>query len=157
MEWAGHNPRMTPPTDAQLAAQARVRRLAHWLDQGLRVPGTSLRFGLEPLLGLLPLVGDAAGLLLSLWLIWEARRAGAPGRLQLRMLGNALLDAGAGALPLVGDLFDFCFRANARNAELLRAHFEPDAPAPRRALLPGLAGLLCLLALLTWRLLPRAG
>lgn len=103
-------------------ARERLQRLSYWLDSGLRVPGTRFRFGLESLIGLIPGVGDFAGLLLSGWLIVEARRAGAPGHLQLRMLGNALVDAGLGAVPVAGDIFDLLFRANTRNAELLRQH-----------------------------------
>ena len=141
-----HNPLVkAPATPEAQAARERLQRLSYWLDRGLRLPGTGVRFGLEPLIGMIPVVGDAAGLLLSGWLIVEARRAGAPPPLLLRMTGNALLDAGAGALPLVGDLFDFFFQANTRNAELLRGYLEPEAPvkAAPRSRLPRLALLLC--------------
>jgi hypothetical protein len=136
--------------DAALAARERVQRLARWLDEGLRVPGTGWRVGIESLIGLLPVAGDAIGLLLSLWIIVEARRAGAPARLLWRMAGNAALDAGAGALPLVGDLFDFWFRANARNAELLRQHFELQRPEPAARRRSWIALAMCLTFLAAW-------
>lgn len=142
----------TPQTDAARAAAERVLRVGRWMDAGLRVPGTRLQVGVDALLGLIPGLGDLAGLLLSLWLINEAYRAGAPRRLLIRMAGNALLDAGAGALPVVGDIFDFYFRANQRNAELLRQHFEPGTVAMTgRRLMPRLlALLLCLTGMLLW-------
>jgi len=144
---------MTPERSAEARAAAeRALRLGRWLDAGLRVPGTRLRFGLEAVIGLVPVLGDAAGLLLSLWLIVEAHRAGAPRALLLRMAGNALLDAGAGVVPVIGDLFDFFFSANLRNAELLRQHFEPaeQPPLPRRTGPRVLALLLCAGAAFFW-------
>lgn len=101
----------------------RLERLAFWLDERFRVPGTNWRIGLDGLLGLVPGVGDTATALLSLYLVLEAKRLGVPNGLILRMLANVGLDAAVGSLPLFGDLFDFAFKANRRNLRLLRRHF----------------------------------
>lgn len=115
------------------AARQRVQRLAVLLDSSIGIPGTRLRIGLEPIIGLLPVVGDVAGLLLSGWVVLEALRAGAPSSLILRMLLNVALDALVGLVPLLGDLFDFGFKANLRNARLLEGHFSREVqPAPSR-------------------------
>lgn len=107
-------------------ALARLERIARLLDARFAIPGTQLRIGLDGLLGLLPGLGDALGGLLSLWLVFEARRLGAPPSLLLRMLLNLGLDAALGTVPLAGDLFDVLFKANLRNIALLRRHLEND-------------------------------
>lgn len=110
-----------PAADARLK---RLDRLASLLDDRFRIPGTRIRFGLDPLIGLIPGVGDAVALGGSLWLIAEARAAGAPIGLILRMVWNSLIDAVLGAIPLIGDLFDLANKANRRNLELLRRHLK---------------------------------
>lgn len=103
-------------------SRERVRKLAWLLDQAVTVPGTRFRFGLDPVLGLLPGMGDAVTTAMALWLVYEARELGAPKHVIVRMLGNVALDALVGTIPLVGDLFDFAFRANTRNLRLLQKH-----------------------------------
>lgn len=93
--------------------------LAWLLDESIRLPG-GFRVGVDALLGLLPGVGDLAGLSLALVLIGKARRAGASRGLQARMLFNVVVEAIIGVIPLVGDVFDFWFKANRRNMDLLR-------------------------------------
>lgn len=116
----------TPP--AQQAIQ-RLERLALWLDDGLRIPGTRIRLGLDALIGLIPVVGDAAGLILGGWVIVEAHRAGAPAALKWQMTRNVATDALLGLVPVVGDIFDFAFRSNRRNLDLLLAHLRPPVAA----------------------------
>ena len=99
-------------------ALASLERLVSLLDDRFSVGG--FRFGLDGLLGLVPGVGDSLGALASAYLIVEARRLGAPRSVLLRMTGNLLLDYLIGAIPLLGDLFDFGFKANRRNLDLLR-------------------------------------
>jgi len=99
------------------------------LDAGIRVPGTNLRFGLDPILGLIPGAGDAAGAVLSGWILVEASRMGASRPTLMRMAGNMALDAVAGTVPLLGDIFDFAWKANLRNVALLERHLA----APDRA------------------------
>ena len=117
----------------------QLERFADWMDSRFRVPGTELRFGLDGLLGLVPGVGDSVTALPAAYVILRARAIGAPPHLQARMVGNVLMDLLIGALPLVGDLFDFGFKANRRNVGLLREHFgrpdhrpgaRPTQPAP---------------------------
>ena len=106
-----------------------VSKFAYWLDAGIRVPGTNLRFGLDPLLGLIPGGGDAAGAVLAGWIVVEAIRLGASRATLLRIVGNVALDAAVGAVPVIGDIFDFAWKANLRNAALLERHLA----APDRA------------------------
>lgn len=113
--------RQRPTTGNRLR---RLERLVSLLDDRFRIPGTRIRFGLDPVIGLIPGVGDAVSLGSSLWLIAEARAAGAPMGLILRMVWNSLIDAMLGAIPLIGDLFDVANKANRRNLELLRRHLE---------------------------------
>lgn len=113
----------TAPPDP-LVTLARLRALARLLDAAVRVPGTSFRVGLDPLLGLIPGVGDLLGAGITAYLIWEARRLGASRAVLARMVANAGLDALVGAVPLAGDVFDAAFRANLRNVRLLEREVE---------------------------------
>jgi Domain of unknown function (DUF4112) len=110
---------------------AALARFAELLDSGIRVPGTQLRFGLDPLIGLIPGVGDAAGALLAAWILIEAIRLGTSRSTVLRMAGNIALDAGVGAIPILGDIFDFAWKANLRNVALLERHLTDPARAQR--------------------------
>ena len=94
------------------------------LDAKFRIPGTNVRFGVDFLLGLVPGLGDAMSLGLSAILIATMAKNGASLRLVLRMLGNVVLDAIVGSVPLAGNLFDLFFRANTRNVQLMREHYE---------------------------------
>jgi hypothetical protein len=116
------------PADAA-AALDRLDRLARLLDGAFRITGTGIRFGLDPLLNLLPGIGTLAAKGLSAYLVLEAARHGAPAGLLLRMAGNVGADAVLSAVPLVGWAADAVFRANARNMELLRGHLEEAAAA----------------------------
>lgn len=106
-----------------------LRRLTWWMDQGLRVPGTNFRFGLDPIIGLIPGLGDAAGAIISGVILMEAVRNRAASYTLVRMSGNLALDALIGAVPLVGDLFDFGWKANTRNLELLERHLASPIDA----------------------------
>jgi hypothetical protein len=102
------------------------------LDDLVRVPGTRRRFGVDPLLGLMPGLGDWVGWAASAHLLLAAARMGAPAPVILRMAGNALLDAVLGAVPVLGDLFDLAWKANRRNLALLE-HLVVDPAATERA------------------------
>lgn len=105
---------------ARQAALRRVEGLAWLLDSAIVVPGLQRRIGLDALLGLVPVVGDALGGMLGAWIVLEAWRLGAPLRVIARMIGNLAIDTGVGAVPIAGDLFDAAWAANRRNAALLR-------------------------------------
>ena len=100
-------------------ALTRYTLITHLLDQAARVPGTSFRFGLDAIIGLIPGFGDALTALVGMYGLVVARQLGAPVSIQLRMLWNLALDTIVGAIPLLGDLFDFAFKANTRNRVLL--------------------------------------
>jgi len=106
-------------TAAGQEAIAQVRRLVRLWDEAIRVPGLGWRVGLDPLVGLVPGVGDLIGLLVSLGPVVTAVRLGANGAVVARMLLNVVLDAVVGAVPIAGDLFDVAWRANRRNLNLL--------------------------------------
>jgi len=114
-----------------LADVGSVRALAHVLDRAIRIPGTNFRVGLDGILGLVPGFGDAAGAALSGVIVLAAIRAGASRAVLGRMLANVALDTALGAIPVVGDLFDFAWKANARNATLLERFLEDPAPTRR--------------------------
>jgi len=99
---------------------ARLEALAKLLDVAFIVPGTNVRYGIDGLIGLVPVVGDIITTAISLWVVSEARALGAPWHITARMLGNVALDGVVGAVPVVGDAFDVMFRANVRNMRMLR-------------------------------------
>ena len=103
-------------------ALQRLERLARLLDSEFRVPGTRFRFGLDGLVGLLPGVGDAAGLAISSYIVLEAWRLGAPAHILVRMIANLVVDSAVGSVPIAGDLFDMAWKANSRNMNLLLGH-----------------------------------
>lgn len=95
-------------------------RFSRLMDSSIRLPG-GFRIGLDGLLGLIPGVGDLLTGLLSAWLVIQGHREGAPLRVLVRMVANIVIDAVIGSIPLVGDFFDFFWKANEKNAALLRA------------------------------------
>ena len=104
-----------------------VRDLAGLLDSRFRVPGTNLTFGLDGILGLVPGFGDAAGLALSAYVIVQAIGLGARGATVGRMVANVAIDAAVGAIPVLGWVFDFWFKANNRNVALLERYgMDPE-------------------------------
>ena len=109
-----------PVPDAR--AVQRLERLAKLLDSEFRVPGTRFRFGVDGLVGLLPGIGDAAGLAISSYIVMEAWRLGAPAPIVMRMIANLVVDTAVGSVPIAGDLFDMAWKANKRNVNLLLGH-----------------------------------
>jgi hypothetical protein len=104
------------------AGYRRLRRLAKLMDSAITVPGLRLRIGADAVLGLVPGIGDAASGLIGAYLIYEAHRLGAPKRALARMAANLALDTAVGAIPVAGDIWDFFFRANDRNMQILARH-----------------------------------
>ncbi len=103
-----------------------LRRVAWLLDRSIPVAG-KFRIGLDPIIGLLPGWGDAAGVLLSFYVIYQAARLGTPSTVLLRMVGNVALESLVGTIPVFGDLFDAAWQANIRNVRLTERHYRPDA------------------------------
>jgi hypothetical protein len=107
-------------------ALERLERISRILDTAIRVPGLGIRFGIDGIIGLAPGIGDAATTLLSCWIVYQAYRLGASREVLTKMAGNVAIDGVIGVVPLLGDLFDVMWRANRRNVNLLRAHFERE-------------------------------
>ena len=107
----------------------RIERIAKVLDDVIRIPGTNIKLGLDAVIGLIPGVGDVAGLALGSWFIYEAHRLGAPAALKWKMARNVGIDAVSGLVPVLGDVVDVAYRSNRRNLQLLRGHFAPSLPA----------------------------
>ncbi len=99
---------------------ARLEALAKLLDIAFILPGTKIRYGIDGILRLIPVIGDLIASALSLWLVREARALGAPWHVTARMLANVALEGTVGLVPIAGDAFDVMFRANIRNMRLLR-------------------------------------
>ena len=121
-----------PRSDAAGDSERRLKRLralAWMLDRS--IPLGRWRIGLDPIIGLLPGAGDWIGAVLSLYVVYESARLGAPARLLARMGGNILVDVLIGTIPLVGDLFDFAWQANSRNLALIENHYRAGLPRDR--------------------------
>src|SRR4051794_12963664 len=106
-----------------------LRKWSVLLDSAFRVPGTSMTFGLDPLLGLIPGLGDLTTPLFAALLLLHGVRLRIPRVVQVRMLMNAAIDFLIGVVPVVGDLFDFGWKANVRNLALLERHARPGSRA----------------------------
>jgi hypothetical protein len=111
----------------------RLRAITRLMDQAFGVPGTRWRFGLDALFGLVPGLGDIAGGLIGVYALRVARQLGAPGVIQLHMLTNIAIDASIGTIPVIGDLFDFAFKAQTRNLTLLDDWLQTPHQATKRS------------------------
>ena len=106
-----------------------LRRWARIFDSAFRVPGTSIRFGIDPILGLVPGIGDLASPILSMFMVWHGMQLRVPKIVLARMVLNALIDAAAGLVPVAGDLFDMGWKATEWNLALLERHAMPGRRA----------------------------
>jgi Domain of unknown function (DUF4112) len=105
----------------------QLRKIAELLDGQFRIPGTDIEFGLDAIIGLVPGIGDLVSGGISMWLIREARRLGAPRWLIARMIWNVVVDVGVGIVPVFGDMLDVAWKANRMNMELLSRHFRTSS------------------------------
>jgi hypothetical protein len=103
----------------------QLRQWSRLMDEAYRVPGTTFRFGWDPIIGLIPGAGDLATSSLSLLVLYRAVRLGVPRVVIARMVLNILIDLLAGTVPLAGDLFDFAWKSNSLNLALLERHERP--------------------------------
>lgn len=143
-------------TERFAAFERRYAAVSRVLDDLVPIPGTNQRIGLDPVIGLVPWVGDAISAGVGLWLIAEAARFRIPTVVLLRMVLNTLVDLAAGAIPVLGDLFDVVSRSNRRNLELFRRHAtDPDASTTRHTAF--LAGLLLVFVAILWLLATAIG
>ena len=122
--------RLRPLTAGQQQRLAVLRRVSGLLDSAMQVPGTSIRFGLDPILGLIPGLGDLVSPLFAIGILWQARDLGIPRVIQLRMIFNVAIDTLVGLVPVIGDLFDVAWKANDMNLALLEKHaYEEHRPS----------------------------
>ncbi len=105
-------------------ALRQIETLAKLMDAQFRVPGTNMRFGLDGIIGLIPGAGDMSTFAVSSYMLWIMAHNGASGYVMTRMILNVLIDALVGSIPLLGDLFDFAFKANMRNMRLMQQHYK---------------------------------
>ena len=117
------------PSDQRIAdlkgreeAQRRLQRIAKLMDSQIRVPVIGLRIGADAIIGLVPGVGDIVSGAIGAYLIYEAQRLGIPRSAIVRMVANIAFDTAIGAIPVAGDIWDFFFRANDRNMQILARH-----------------------------------
>jgi hypothetical protein len=138
---------VTPDMHARLD---RLRRWSTLLDSAFTVPGTHIRFGWDPVFGLLPGFGDLLTPLYSLLIISTAVQLGVPRVVQLRMALNVIIDALIGVVPLVGDLFDVAWKANIWNMQLLERHAwtERSASASDWLFVSGIAAIILVAVLI---------
>lgn len=106
------------PDSVDRAAVKRMQFVATALDDAVEIPGTTVKIGLDPILGLLPGAGDLAAGALSLYIVAESARLGVTMTTLVHMLANIALDVGVGSVPYVGDAFDVVWKANKRNVKL---------------------------------------
>ena len=109
----------------------RLNWLAWLLDSSIPIPGTRLTIGVDALIGLFPVIGDAVGVVLSSYIVREAAALGAPRSILARMAFNVALEGLVGVIPLAGDVFDAAFKANQRNVRLLNAWLDAPRAAQR--------------------------
>jgi len=122
--------RLRALTAGQVQRLRALKHIARLLDSAFVLPGTDVRIGLDPLLGLVPGLGDLASPLFAIAMLWQSRDLGIPRVVQLRMVFNVAIDALVGLLPIAGDIFDFAWKANDRNMVLLERHaYEQRRPS----------------------------
>ena len=104
----------------QTATLARLSRFSQITDSSIRIPFTKFKFGVEAMIGIVPVIGDFAGLILSSYVLFEAQRLGVSWHIKFRILLNMTIDFIGGLVPILGDIFDAFFKANTRNTRLLK-------------------------------------
>ena len=113
---------MHTDTNAKLAKLQNLRKLSDLWDRSLGIPGTKFKLGLESLVGLLPVGGDFIGILLSVYIVFQAIQFKLPKTVLARMIFNIVIDGAVGSIPVLGDIFDTTWKANTKNVNLLEAH-----------------------------------
>lgn len=112
-----------------LSVRRRIEALERMLEGMVQVPLLGRKVGLDAVLGLIPVAGDAISAVLGMYIVWEARNLGMSRWQIWRMTANVGVDTLIGAVPLAGDLFDFVYRSNSRNLKIIRKHLDKHHPA----------------------------
>lgn len=109
----------------------RIETMERVLERSFTLPGTRRKVGLDAVVGLVPVAGDAISALLGFYIVWEARNLGMSKWQLARMTANVGFDTLVGAIPVAGDVFDFLFRSNSRNLRIIRRHLDKHHPHTR--------------------------
>lgn len=131
----------------------KLDQLAWLLDNSIKIPGTSWKIGLDGILGLIPGVGDLAAGGLSTYILYQAVKMKVPRTILARMALNILLESVMGVIPVVGDVFDFMFKANQRNVDLMRKYLlNPQETTQRSSLavVSVIVALFVVISLMVW-------
>lgn len=115
---------LSPQREKQIEIEESLETLSRYLDNFIKVPGTGFKFGLDSLIGLIPNVGDISTSLVSFYILVAGVRYGVPKITLVRMAFNIGLDYVVGVIPFIGDAFDFFWKANKQNIELIRENGE---------------------------------
>ena len=111
------------------SVRKRIEAMEHLLEGLIKIPGTNQKIGLDVILDLIPVGGDAVGALMGAWIVWEARNLGMSKVQLARMSGNVGVDFLLGLIPIVGAIPDFFFRSNTRNLKIIKRHLDRNHPA----------------------------
>jgi Domain of unknown function (DUF4112) len=114
-----------------VSVRKRIEAMEQLLERSFLIPGTNLPVGLDSIVGLIPVVGDLIAAAMGSYLLWEARNLGLPRWKLARMAGNLAFDTAVGAVPVLGDAFDFVFRSNRRNLKIVKKHLDRHHPHTR--------------------------
>jgi hypothetical protein len=151
-----HIPEVFEPDERLPADLIALRKFAMLLDEAVQIPGTKRRIGLDAGIGLIPGVGDVISGAMSAWIIVGALRHRVPMRKIFRMISNVLVDLILGAIPLLGDIFDFVFEQNVMNMRLLMQHRRRDL-APRSSVEIAAAATFVVIVIVSFALLVTFG
>ena len=113
------------------AARMRVEALEKLLERAFHIPGTKIPFGLDSIIGLVPVLGDLITAAMGAYIVWEARNLGMSKWQLIRMTANIGIDTAIGAIPIVGDAFDLVWRSNTKNLRIIKKHLDKHHPGTR--------------------------
>lgn len=113
------------------SVRQRVEALEKLLERSFVIPGTKIPFGLDSVIGLVPVIGDLITAAMGAYMVWEARNLGMSKWQLMRMSANIGIDTALGAIPLVGDAFDFIWRSNSKNLRIIHKHLDKHHPGTR--------------------------
>ena len=113
------------------AVRARMEALEKVLERAFVIPGTKIPFGLDSIIGLVPVLGDVVTAVMGAYLVWEARNLGMSKWQLVRMTANVGVDTALGAIPLLGDAFDLVWRSNSKNLRIIKKHLDKHHPGTR--------------------------
>lgn len=113
------------PQNTNLTGRLKwVERISNLMDDKFKLPGTNFRFGLDPLINLIPIAGDISGFIVGAALVLVIAKNGVSRKVVILMVLNIFIDALIGGIPLIGNVFDFYYKSNSYNIKLLKEHYE---------------------------------